>query len=134
MNEIDSVSLDRLLQPSSHLDMYRSAHGNVDVSRWRADGAQLAADDRAFRRDHDRAMPGLDERAIDARQHLLGAAHRIGRDRRERIGDADDRQLAHACAIVPSHGFFVAPAPREPHARDATVRQRSLDACQPKPS
>ena len=53
---------------------------------------QVARAVRSFRRDHDRAMAGGDERAVEMGKDLFGAAGRIGRHGCERVADAQHRQ------------------------------------------
>ena len=42
--------------------------------------------------DDDRMMAGLDQRAVERRQHLLGAADRVRADRGQAVADAEHGQ------------------------------------------
>jgi hypothetical protein len=51
---------------------------------------QLARHPRAGAGDDERAVARADQRRVEMDRHLLGAAGRVGTDRRQGVGDAED--------------------------------------------
>ncbi len=92
----------------------------VENARLRRHGDQDAGCLRVAPRHDDRAVPRCDEGAVELRQDLLGPADRVRPDRRQRIGDAEDRQ-----------GHRTAPRPSSCRAAAASVSQRSPVMPQP---
>jgi hypothetical protein len=52
-------------------------------------------------------MAGVDQRAVELGEHLLRPTGRIGRDRRQWVGDGNDRQHGDASHISRPFGIFV---------------------------
>ena len=92
MDQVDRVLGERLLDRFALPPFDRGTRAIGDVRRQFRGCDQLAGDLRSLGGDDDRAMPGGDERPVQCRENLLGAADRVGTDRRQRITDAEDGQ------------------------------------------
>ena len=89
----------------------RAALAVGDVRRQLRGRDQAAGDKRTFRGDDERAMPGGNQGPVQCRENLLGAADRVGTDRRQRVTDAEDRERpvqlslrAHGSALCAARG------------------------------
>lgn len=71
--------------------------GSDDAGRW----DQGSRGGRSFASGHDRLVPGADERFVEMRKDLFGAADGVSTNRGERISNVKDREL-HPSSGSPS--------------------------------
>jgi len=91
MHDVDVVMRKHVVDFRAHLPMH-ARPGKFVLRAEVCYRYQLPGDARTTRGDNDRAVPVGHERAIELRNHLFGAADRVMRDRREGVGDVEDRK------------------------------------------
>ena len=104
--EIDAVQVDeiglRVGEVAPHMGVRDIPRRVVQRSARTRDWQQRASHHRPLTRDHQGAVSCGDQGAVQRRQDLLGAAHRIRADRRQRVGDAEHSQHSARCASAAS--------------------------------
>ena len=95
--EVDKIGL-HMPEHAAHGVLRRNPRGIVERAGACGGGEEFAGHFGPLARHDDRAVPGGHQRAVEGGEHLLGAAHRIGADGGERVGDADDGQHRMPCA------------------------------------
>jgi hypothetical protein len=119
MHHVGAIATHGVLDERAQVSVDLLARRGVDRPVRTRGGDQQSRGPGAFRRHDDGAAAALGDGAVEAAEHLFGAAHGIGVDARERVGDAEYGQ-AHAASssrrkAAAAQSRQRAPVSRHPH-------------------
>ena len=124
VDDVDALAREHPLDRGCRPRACRGCRGLVDAAVHGGRLDEPAGGGRPLTRDHDRAVAEAHEAPVEKAQHLLRAARGVRTDRRQRVGDAQDREAHRAptgarpssrsapCASCPPPLAGEAPRPR----------------------